>query len=62
MKKIQCPICHHEMIEESLPQKRAFRYEKCIRKCLNCRIGASNSEKKQLIFMRIFIKIFLLIY
>ena len=45
MKKVQCPICHHEMMEESLPQKRAFRYEKCIRKCLNCRIGASNSKK-----------------
>lgn len=44
MKKVQCPICHHEMIEESLPQKRAFKYETCIRKCLNCRIGASNSK------------------
>ena len=44
VKKVQCPICHYEMIEESLPQKRAFKYETCIRKCLNCRIGASNSK------------------
>ena len=28
MEKIMCPICGQEMIEESLLQKRAFRYEK----------------------------------
>lgn len=45
MERIQCPICHLEIIEDSVPHKKAFRYENCIRKCLNCRIGASNSEK-----------------
>ena len=45
MKRMQCPICHLEMIEDSIPKKKAFKYENCIRKCLNCRLGASNNEK-----------------
>ena len=44
MKKIICPKCGMEMIEDNISQKEVKSYEDCIRKCKKCEIGASNAK------------------
>ncbi len=44
MQKIVCPSCKKIMIETDNSKKTASNYYDCIRKCLNCEIGASNAE------------------
>ncbi|MBO7144796.1 MAG: hypothetical protein J6W13_08210 [Salinivirgaceae bacterium] len=44
MEDIKCPLCGKRMKEYKLVKKTAKTYEDCIRKCLNCEIGASNAK------------------
>lgn len=44
MEKIKCTLCGEIMKEYNLVKKSAIKYEDCIRKCINCRIGASNAK------------------
>lgn len=51
---IYCPHCNKAMEFTNTQIKRAFRYNDCIRKCLSCRIGASNSPKTTFIWEDIY--------
>ncbi len=45
MTKTNCPHCGKEMNEyPGDPNKRAFCYDDCVRRCSACEIGASNSK------------------
>jgi len=40
-----CPRCGKEYSKDNIPRKRTTRYEDCILKCRNCKIGISNNNK-----------------
>ncbi len=44
MNKIICPSCRKEMKEFQGAPKKAFCYDDCLRRCIQCEIGASNSK------------------
>lgn len=41
---ITCPKCNITMSFTNVPQKNAYVYEDCVRKCFSCRLGASNTD------------------
>ena len=44
MEKIECPKCNSIMQEFDIKPKKASKYEDCIRRCIQCQIGASNAQ------------------
>lgn len=44
MEKIKCPKCNSIMQEFDIKPKKASKYEDCIRRCIQCQIGASNAQ------------------
>lgn len=44
MEKIECPKCNSIMQEFDIKPKKASKYEDCIRRCIQCQIGASNAK------------------
>lgn len=44
MEKIKCPKCNFIMQEFDIKPKKASKYEDCIRRCIQCQIGASNAQ------------------
>ena len=45
MEKIKCPKCNSIMQEFGIKPKKASKYEDCIRRCIQCQIGASNAQR-----------------
>lgn len=45
LEPINCPECQRPMVEIGSQSKSATKYEDCIRRCENCKVGASNAKK-----------------
>ena len=62
MEKIKCPKCKSIMQEFDIKSKKASKYEDCIRRCIQCQIGASNAQinPRKIYFIRNFFTAYLI--
>ena len=62
MNKIICPSCRKEMKEFQGAPKKAFCYDDCLRRCIQCEIGASNSKINHEVYYLNYYSLFYLDY